>query len=355
MSALAAQPTTPPQVQAAHPAGVAVMSPAEIKAKLDAADLPVYTAEEKAADEQELVLGMKAGDVKEMGATFLDGGVPVPFAAAAGMVASLFTRDYFSKREMAKLTDTYRDLIAQKLQMNPEAVTEAHLKICAQQDEGLASAILAVANRRETHVVTNASGLGGMAAGAAVGAIAGAAALWFMAPVGALIGSLAGGMLGYEGGEQLGKHLLDVTDQSDPHALLEALIAKKEAKEYITTEEVFALKLAQHPKLRERVVERHGANFANLDDAARKEVMHALKPLAQQAARDAIMCNFPEADIRALMFGSLAPQAANLNGGANGKWVQRVAPQAQKPQQVGFAEAVMRGREAFAKPQQLGA
>lgn len=349
-----------PQITASYPAAISAMPPAEIDAKLIAAGLPTYTAQEKAEDARELALGMNKGDVTELLYNFGEGGISLPglnvLAAPTGLVTSLFARDYYTKRDLAKMTDEYRDFIAEKMQVPAEQVTEEHLKACAQQQPALASALLAVARKRETHVTTNAMGIGGMTGGTMAGAALGTALLPFLPGIGTLAGGLVGGMIGYEGGEGMGKYLLDVTEQGDPAALCEALQKKKEDGSYISREDVFALKLAQHPKIREQVVERHGDNFARLDEVTRKEVMAGLPALAQQAARDAVLCNFPQADVRALMFGDLAPQPANFQAAPGQKplrtqWTAKIAAerggQMNAPREVGFAEAILRGREAF--------
>jgi hypothetical protein len=345
-----------PQMIASHPAATTVMSPDDIEQKMKISGLPTYTREEKQADQQELIEGVvDMGTVKELGASFLDGGVPVgSISAPLGVVSSLFTRNLFSKRELSQLTDKYRGVIAQKMGVAEEAVDESTLKACAERDPELAAALVHVAEKREAHVAVNASGLGGMMAGAAAGATAGSV----VPVVGNFIGGMAGGMLGYMAGEDIGKSVLDVTDASDPAAILEAIEEKKNNGQYISAEDVFALKLAQHPQVRKNVVARHGANFGDMDETTRKEVMHGLPALAQQAARDAVLCNFPEAQVDQLIAGDLAPQAANFNAAppayANQPtgWVSRVmdepSRQMQAPRKIGFAEAVLRGRENIA-------
>lgn len=350
MSALAPQDYTP-QITQSHVAAASAMAPPEIDAKLVAANLPTYTAQEKVADKREVALGFDQGAVKELAANFADGGLPVPMAGPLGVVASLFTRDFYSKRELAELTEKYQDLIAERLGMDAADVTEEHLKTCAMQDQGLASALLAVARKRESHVTSNAGALAAMTAGAAAGSVV---------PV---VGTLIGGLAGFMGGEAVSKYMLDVTDASNPQACLEAIEKKQAEKQYITVQDVFALKLAQHPKIREQVIERHGDNFNMLDEKTRAEVMHGLPKLAQAAARDSVLCNFPDSDVRRLMFGDMAPPAANLNSAplvantnaAPTQWAARIEgersgmPNAQ--QGVGFAEAILRGREAFADQQ----
>ncbi len=345
-----------PQVTAAYPATTSVMTEEMIAAKKAIAGLPTYTQAERDADNQELIEGVvDIGAAKELGASFLDGGVPVgPISAPLGIVSSLFTRDYFSKRELASLTDNYRDLLAEKLNMQPDAVTEAHLKAYAEKDPALASALVHIAQKRDAHVAVNATGLGGMTAGAAAGAVVGS-----IVPVaGTFIGGLAGGMLGYMAGEETGKYVLDVTDALNPVEIVNALQAKKEQNQYISIEDVFALKLAQHFELRQNVVARHGVNFSDMDEATRKEVMSGLPALTQQAARDAVLCNFPESDPRQLLFGDMAQPAANFNAppayaSQPTGWVSRVMDERagqpmQQPREVGFAEAVLRGREDIA-------
>lgn len=193
-----------------------------------------------------------------------------------------------------------------------------------------------------------------MMAGAAGGAALGTA-LIPIPGVGTAIGFLggmAGGMFGYEMGEGIGKYFTDTTDAVNPAKVVEALKEKKEAGQYITTQDVFALKLAQNEKLRETVVFRYGDNFHMLDAAAQNEVMSSVPQLYQQAARDAMKCNLPEADVRELLFGEIAASAANANFPPQTNWTSRITAERSNaataaPQPISWTDAIMQRRAAI--------
>lgn len=351
------------QPQSSFDVATTLMTPAQVNQKFEGHDLPTFTEAQKEAGRHEVAMGFDAASLKDMALETFQGGLPIPggqvAAVTLGVPFMFWARDNLAQRAMQQLAENYREEIAADLRIQPELVTEEVVLRYATQNENLASAVRAIAHERESHIANTSTAVGGMLAGGAAGGA-----------IGGIPGLIAGfglGMFGYNVGEMIGKRFTDSTDGKSPIKLIEAMQGKLEEKQMISAMDVFTLRVAQSKPLQEAIEARHGDAFHLLDEMTQREVVSKEAGLYQQCIKDAACCNLPDANPQQMLLGQMdAPQLANANyaPAANFNappayanqptgWVSRVmderaGQQMQQPREIGFAEAVLRGRDDIA-------
>lgn len=334
-----------PQPVASFVAGTGVVPEGDLRAKLGVA---AKTQAEREADAQMIMNGVpiNVGDARELALGMAETGIPLPgighLATVASLPLSFWAADEEARAKLSELTDRYRSVIAEKLGVEEEQVSDDMTLGYAEQNPYLRGAIEAIARKRSAHPMSNMAGVGGLLAG---GALAGTLVA---GPLG-LVAGLAAGMAGYEGAKALGDDLLGVKEGTDPHAVLEAISEKHEKGDPVTMLDVLALRIAQQESLQQAIAFHHGKAFHEMGLAERQEVVTHLPVLAQECLQDATLCNQPGAQLQQLMLGrmsanDLRPPAAETQ--APTSWVERVGGAPAANENIGFADRVQQTRAA---------
>lgn len=333
------------RVVASHVAAAPVMTPDEIAEKIG---ITPMSEEEKAADRQELVAGIDKGTARELVLGVAEGGLPIGPLAYTAPFFSFIARDEEARQALARLTDTYRNAIAEKMGVEPETVTDRMTLLYAAQNPNLRGAIEYIAHKRDAHVWSNGVGVGTMMGGAALGT----ALLGPLGAIAGMIGGMGAGMLGYELGKDVSDTVLGVSDGRNPQAIMEALEEKRANGLMITAGDVFALRVAQNVALGERIEFQYGAPFHELAEGERTRVMQDMAPMTRQAVMDAFCCNDPNAKLQHLMLGRMPVPMQTITANsepAPESWAGRVAATRHvAPQHYGYAAQVMQERQAAA-------
>lgn len=271
-----------------------------------------------------------------------EGGIAAgPIGTISGAAIGPLVATRTAQKRTRAIIDQHRDEIALQLGISESAVDVRALMLAAKDNIALRRAIASIEDEKGAHPFVNIAGLLGMVGGAAVGSLI---------PI-PFVGTLVGGGAGYWIGSSVAEKSIGPDQNKNPMVQMDELRAKLAEGKPLSAMDVFALRVSQNPALDANIISRFDTDFFSLSPQDKMYAMQMHGDLANQSARDAMLCN-QGANIDDLMFGfmpeSPVQEFAQLQEAAGeGKWAQKVGG-SRAQRQGSHAEAIRAQQQAAA-------